>query len=456
MTSSSTVPVVQPSVRSSFLNWFARNRQRSRVLFDAIDERAYYERPIALRNPIVFYEGHLPAFNVIVLIKRGLGRPGADEVLEALFARGIDPEDVASAQARGNPAAWPARAAVHAYAEQADAIVIEALEHAPLAQPGHPVLDRASGVYTMLEHEAMHQETLLYMWHRLDLELKHQPDDAPLLELGAAPPAPRRVEIPAGVVRLGASPDQPFGWDNEYDAGDVDVASFDIDAYNVTNADFLQFVEAGGYEDRTLWAEEGWRWRAETGVAHPLFWERGPDGWLWRGQFERVPLPPAWPVYVSHAEAAAYARWRGRRLPTEAEYHRAAFGTPDGHERVFPWGEEPPDATRGHFDFAGYDPIPVGARPRGASAWGVEDLMGNGWEWTSTIFEPFAGFAPMPAYPEYSADFFDGQHFVLKGASPVTARELIRRSFRNWFRPTYPYVYASFRTVGSGDREGRS
>ncbi len=113
----------------------------------------------------------------------------------------------------------------------------------------------------------------------------------------------------------------------------------------------------------------------------------------------------------------------------------------------FPWGDGPPDATRGQFDFAGFDPVPVGARPAGASAWGIEDLVGNGWEWTSTLFEPFPGFTPMPAYPEYSADFFDGRHYVMKGASPVTARELIRPSFRNWFRPNYPYVYASFRTA---------
>ena len=165
--------------------------------------------------------------------------------------------------------------------------------------------------------------------------------------------------------------------------------------------------------------------------------------------WDLIPLPMAWPVYVSHAEASAYARWKGRRLPTEAEYHRAAYGTPEGPERAHPWGEAPPDATRGHFDFAGADPVPVGSFPKGASAWGVRDLVGNGWEWTSTVFAPFPGFQPMPSYPQYSADFFDGKHYVMKGASPVTAKELIRRSFRNWFRPTYPYVYAKFRTAGT-------
>jgi formylglycine-generating enzyme required for sulfatase activity len=146
--------------------------------------------------------------------------------------------------------------------------------------------------------------------------------------------------------------------------------------------------------------------------------------------FSSEPLPPRWPVYVSHAEASAYAAWKRRRLLTEAEWHRAAEG-----------------ATPGHADFAGYDPIPVGSRPGSGSVHGVHDLIGNGWEWTSTVFAPFAGFTPMRSYPEYSGDFFDGRHYVMKGASPATARELIRPSFRNWFRGNYPYVYAKFRTA---------
>lgn len=165
--------------------------------------------------------------------------------------------------------------------------------------------------------------------------------------------------------------------------------------------------------------------------------------------FEEIPLPLAWPVYVSHAEASAYARWKGRRLPSEAEYHRAAFATPEGEERPYPWGDAAPGAPHGNFDFRSWDPLPVGACPGGASAWGVHDLVGNGWEWTATPFAGFPGFAPMPSYPRYSSDFFDGEHYVLKGASPATARELVRRSWRNWFQPRYPYPYAAFRCVGS-------
>jgi formylglycine-generating enzyme required for sulfatase activity len=160
-----------------------------------------------------------------------------------------------------------------------------------------------------------------------------------------------------------------------------------------------------------------------------------------------IPLPLNAPAYVTHAEASAYARWAGKQLPTEAEFHRAAYETPGQDQRLYPWGNAEPDASRGNFDFYrwGWDPVDVNATPAGDSAWGVSQLVGNGWEWTSTKFGPFPGFQTFPFYPGYSQNFFDEEHYVMKGGSPVTAACMLRRSFRNWFRPNYPYVYATFR-----------
>jgi formylglycine-generating enzyme required for sulfatase activity len=170
-----------------------------------------------------------------------------------------------------------------------------------------------------------------------------------------------------------------------------------------------------------------------------------------RSLLEDVPFPLAaeWPVMVSHAEASAYARWKGARLPSESEWHRAARGTPAGDERRFPWGDEPPAERHGAFGFRSGTPVPVGSFPDGASAWGVHELVGNGWEWTGTPFAPLPGFEPMPRYPGYSADFFDGRHLVLLGASWATDEALLRPSFRNWFQPQYPYVFAKFRGARS-------
>jgi ergothioneine biosynthesis protein EgtB len=238
-----------------------------------------------------------------------------------------------------------------------------------------------------------------------------------------------------------------FGWDNEFDECKVFVPEFRIDSHKVTNRDFLHFLANGGYHERSLWSEEGWNWLQSSGTSHPAFWILNGSRIFLRTMFDEIPLPLDWPVYVSHAEAAAYARWGGKELPTEAEWHRAAYGTHDGQERSFPWGEELPNAAHGNFDFARWDPAPVNAYPAGASAFGVEGLLGNGWEWTQSTFAPFPGFEPFPFYPGYSANFFDNRHFVIKGASSRTAACMLRRSFRNWFQPHYPYVYAGFRCV---------
>lgn len=436
---------------ADFDRWYTHNRLRTRAIFDLVADEAYYSRPIDLRHPIVFYEGHLPAFSFNTLVKRALGGASIDPRLESLFARGIDPSDDHARAADAK--SWPARSEVRQFAAEADRRVREALTMADLDRPGDPLLDRAEAVFAILEHEAMHQETLLYMWHRLPFDQKQQPATYRPRVAGAAP-VQEWIAVPAGRATLGADTTAiPFGWDNERPGHREDVAQFSIQRHNVTNADYLEFVDAGGYRDARWWRVEDWGWVQGARVRSPAFWESIDGVWHWRGMFELLALPLSWPVYVSYAEAAAYAKWRGRRLPTEAEFQRAAYGTPEGTERIHPWGSASPSAAHGVFDFTSWDPEPAGSHPAGRSAWAVDDLVGNGWEWTNTVFSPFPGFRPLPSYPEYSADFFDGEHFVMKGASPATARELVRPTFRNWFRPRYPYVYATFRCASPVDAE---
>ena len=431
--------------RRALTDWYRLNRARSAALFQLLEDDAYYRQPIALRHPVVFYDGHLPAFSFNTLVKGALGGASIDARLEALFARGIDPEH--EDEGGASRFEWPDRGVVRQFADEVDRRVIDALTHADLVQTGHPLLDRGEAVFTILEHEAMHQETLLYLWHRLPYSSKRAPQGY-VPQLAGKPPHQEWIEVPAGRATLGVDRSAvPFGWDNEFPAHVVEVPAFEIQRHDVTNAAFLEFVDAGGYHDARWWTPEGLQWVRHEQLEHPAFWERQEGEWHWRGMFGPVPLPLAWPVYVSQAEAAAFARWRGDRLMTEAEFQRAAYGTPDGSERRFPWGDAPAEPARGVFDFTSWDPEPAGSRPTGCSAWGIDDLVGNGWEWTGTVFAPFPGFQPMPSYPQYSADFFDDAHVVLKGASTATARALIRPSFRNWFRPHYPYIYATFRCV---------
>lgn len=431
--------------RSTFLSWYLRNRQRSQALFDLLTDEAYYHQPIDLRHPVVFYDGHLPGFSFNTLVKRGLGESSIDAGLEDLFARGIDPDAPVEPEAAAFE--WPSREAVRRFTLEADRRVVDALTRSELDRPGHRLLDGAEAVYSILEHEAMHHETLLYMWHRLPLSEKRRPEGYRLVTDGSLP-AEEWIAVPAGRATLGVNRgDIEFAWDNECPARVVDVGAFAMSRHDVTNAQFMAFVDAGGYGAEEWWAPEDFAWIQRDRVTHPSFWERRDGSWFWRGMFDIVPLPESWPVYVTLAEARAYASWRGLRLPTEAEFQRAAFGDPAGGERRHPWGDAPPSSEHGVFDLASWDPEPAGSHPAGRSAWGIDDLVGNGWEWTTTPFAPFQGFRAWESYPEYSADFFDGQHFVIKGASSATASELIRPTFRNWFRPRYPYVYATFRCV---------
>ena len=409
-------------LQKDFVDWYRRNRSRSSALFDLLSPEAYTSRPIPLRHPICFYEGHLPAFSYITLIERTLGGGPIDAYLEKLFQRGIDPDD-ASAAAASAPPKWPSRREIQEFAKRCDDAVLRELGNRRSARDERYL----QAAYTILEHEQMHHETLVYILQRVPYAQKPKPLDA---STPADGPLPQHelLSIPAGEALLGANRGEiPFGWDNEFGASVCAVDAFAIDKHSVTNADYLRFVDAGGEP--------------------PPFWVQRNGRWFQQAMFEEVELPLSWPVYVTYDQAAAYARWKGLGLPTEAQYQRAAYGTPQGSQRLFPWGSEAPLHKHGNFDFQQWDPRPAGSFPDGASAWGVQDLVGNGWEWTSSRFEPFPGFTPMASYPQYSADFFDGKHYVLKGASPVTARELIRRSLRNWFRPNYPYIYAKFRCV---------
>jgi gamma-glutamyl hercynylcysteine S-oxide synthase len=416
-------------------------------LFDHVRPEFLYERPIPERHRIVFYVGHLEAFDWNLLRERVLGRTSFHSEFDNLFAFGIDPVD--GGLPTDQPSDWPSPVQVRDYVSQVRQALDAGLASA-LSQNGRLEEHSANQLLDVaIEHRLMHAETLAYMLHQLPFNMKVTKPRLP--ELVLRPVTPRMVEIPAGQATLGLQRcrTNSFGWDNEYEEHAIAVPSFSIDQYEVTNREYLQFMNAGGYDNQALWSESDWKWKTQQNISHPVFWSQMNGEWQYRTMFENVPLPLDWPVYVSHAEASAYARWAGKALPTEAQWHRAAYGTPEGLEREFPWGAGTPNRRFGNFDFERWDPTPVGAFPEGQSAFGVADLVGNGWEWTSTPFAPFPGFEPFEFYPGYSANFFDGAHSVMKGGSPRTAACMLRRSFRNWFQPHYQYVYAGFRSVRS-------
>jgi len=440
------MPVAQRevAVRHELLDRLADARTNTDRLFDLVKPEFLYDRPIPERHRIVFYVGHLEAFDWNLLRERAIGVETFHPEFDRLFAFGIDP--VGGGLPTDLPKDWPAVSDVREYVAGVRHALDEGLEAGMLSETLRE-FPLSLLLQVAIEHRLMHAETLTYMLHQLPLDRKTPPQLKPELVLG--PGMPAIIEIPAGRATLGLRREDPssFGWDNEYEENTVEVPAFSIDQFPITNQQYLEFLTAGGYENSDFWSRQGWDWKSKNNISHPGFWRNHTGVWYFAGMFEEVPLPMDCPVYVSHAEASAYARWAGKSLPTEAQWHRAAYGTPEGNERPYPWGIEAPSQTRGNFDFQRWNPTPVGAFPEGQSAFGVMDLLGNGWEWTSTLFSPFPGFEPFSFYRGYSADFFDNKHFVMKGGSARTAACMLRRSFRNWFQPHYPHVYAGFRCV---------
>jgi gamma-glutamyl hercynylcysteine S-oxide synthase len=436
--------------RDQLLVRLAESRSMTDDLFRIVRTEALYDRPISERHRIVFYIGHLEAFDWNLIADQALGLGPAHQEFDRLFAFGIDP--VGGGLPTDQPSDWPGLAEVNAYdlgvRKELDNILSDrAPASASRWKYPHDVI-----LNVAIEHRLMHAETLAYMLHRLPTQRKIAPPGyrSPTSSETSPPIPARMIDIPAGTVTLGIPQGREwFGWDNEFKVHSAHVPAFAIDANKVTNGDFLKFMGASGYDDRSYWSDQDWAWIKEESISHPRFWRQRQGQWFYQGMFEEAPLPLACPVYVSHAEASAYARFVGKSLPIEAQFHRAAYGTAEGVERAYPWGDAPPDSGRGNFDFQHWDPTAVGSYPGGRSAFGVEDTLGNGWEWTSSLFAPFPGFEPFPFYRGYSANFFDGKHYVMKGASPRTAACMLRRSFRNWFQPHYPFVYASFRCVSN-------
>jgi iron(II)-dependent oxidoreductase len=453
-------------------------RQQTDQFFALITPESLYQRAITERHRLIFYVGHLEAFDWNLIAHTTCARPSLHRRFEELFAFGIDPIVTQTLQPSAgtastvlpcdNPEDWPALPELLAYCTAARAAVDSCLAEllAAPTQKGIAQDPDTGPLHMAIEHRLMHLETLAYMLPKLPLAsfvpaLIASQSSSVTRQPGYArtglPGSVRMIAIPAGKAALGRPRGAGFGWDNEYEPHVVEVPRFAIDARNVTNGEFAEFVAAGGYKDPSLWHQEDWLWKTASELHHPWSWRmHGQDIYI-RTCFAEVPLPVDWPVGVSLAEARAYLRFaskkRGQtlRLPTEAEFHRAAYGVPGepgAPGRPYPWGDEPPlPLHHGNFGAVSYSTTPVAAFPAGDSAFGVTDLMGNGWEWTQTLFQPFQGFQIDPRYAGYSQPFFDDQHYVLKGASARTHGIFLRSSFRNWFQPHYPYVLSKFRAV---------
>ncbi|HUF36535.1 MAG TPA: ergothioneine biosynthesis protein EgtB [Gemmatimonadales bacterium] len=311
----------------------------------------------------------------------------------------------------------------------------------------HPLLQDGLVYRMVLQHEYQHNETILQT-----LQLKQ---GAPYLPYARAelPDAVHRpggamgemVRFPGGTVSIGTD-DRSAAYDNERPRHAVEVAPFLIDVNPVTNGDFLVFIAAGGYATPEYWSEAGWRWLADSGASAPRYWEWREGTWFTRSMDREGPVDPSHPVcHVCWYEAEAYARFAGKRLPTEVEWETAASWDPaTGTARSYPWGEDRPTRELANLDQLGFGTAPVGAYPRNLSPLGCYGMLGDVWEWTASDFGPWPGFAAFP-YREYSEAFFGSEYKVLRGGSWATRPGAVRNTFRNWDYPIRRQIFSGFR-----------
>jgi len=324
--------------------------------------------------------------------------------------------------------------------------VLDKLETLDL-EAGDPLL-RDGYVYAMVaQHEYQHNETILQT-----LQLKRgEPYRAPR---GLTVPEPRievavgsMVRFPGGAVPIGTS-DRRIAYDNERPRHFVELRPFSIDVAPVTNAQYLEFMEDGGYRRRVLWSDAGWAWKEADSAESPKHWFRDAEGSTWHVRtFDRKgPMDPRRPVcHVTYHEAEAYARWAGKRLPNEFEWEAAAsFDPASGQQQLFPWGDDSWTPQLANLDQLAFETAPVGAYPRNVSPLGCYGMIGDVWEWTSSDFSGYPGYQTFP-YPEYSEVFFGTEYKVLRGGSFATRPGAIRNTFRNWDYPIRRQIFSGFR-----------
>ncbi|MDT7807725.1 MAG: gamma-glutamyl hercynylcysteine S-oxide synthase [Acidobacteriota bacterium] len=418
---------------------FAQAREETLHLFDLATERELRRSPGFGYRPLMWHLAHIGVFEAYWLVQKLGGRPAPDELYERVF----DPIRTPREESKD----LPSRREMEDYLRRVRSGVDECLachdfdSVDPLARGGYLF-------HLVLEHEWQHQETLLYLFQLLDPSKKTRPVEPSRGAFEESTTDARgMVSVPAGSFMMGAVWDS-FAYDNERPAREVFVPDFRIARAPVTNGEYARFIEEGGYERRECWGEEGWRWREKESWQCPLYWRRegAKGGWVERRMFDECALRLDHPVAgISWYEAEAYAVFAGKRLPTEAEWEKAAsWDEARSAKRRYAWGDDEPDDVRCNFAQHFWGTTPVGAFPEGASAYGCLDMTGNVWEWTADAFDAFRGFEPFP-YPEYSEVWFDGDHRVLKGGSWATRPTVLRTSFRNFFRRHFRIAFAGLR-----------
>jgi gamma-glutamyl hercynylcysteine S-oxide synthase len=410
-------------------------RNRTLGLVEPFSDEELRTSPSRIMSPLVWDLGHCANYEELWLLRNVAGHHATDPVLDDIYNAFEHPRW----ERPSLPLLGPDEA--RRYMNDVRAKSLDVLEQVELT-PEQRLLDRGYVYGMVVQHEHMHDETML-------ATIQLMQDGAQRLPRMASPHAQVKVPqdmvlIPGGPFEMGTSIDA-WAFDNERPAHTVDVAPFLIDRTPVSNAQYLAFMEGGGYDDPRHWSEDGWTWRRENNKTKPGFWERDGASWVIRRFGTTVDVDPDEPVqHVSYHEADAFARWAGKRLPTEAEWEKAASWGPANRKQRFPWGDVEADGGRANLGQRHFGPAQIGAYPDGVSAYGCHQMLGDVWEWTSSDFQPYPGYEWFP-YREYSEVFYGTDYKVLRGGSWATHISSVRNTFRNWDYPIRRQIFAGFR-----------
>ncbi|MBA2442539.1 MAG: ergothioneine biosynthesis protein EgtB [Rubrobacter sp.] len=411
-------------------------RERTRLILKPVSAEDLEAQHETIMSPLIWDYGHIGNYEELWLLKEAAGRSLSDRELYDMYDASLYPREERPSLDLLD------REGADRYLDGVRETVREAITEADFDGEDH--LLRGGFVYHMiLQHEAQHNETMLQT-----LQLMEGSYTPPVRVESPAGgwTGPEMVHVPGGPFVMGTD-DEQEALDNERPAHEIDLPGFYIDTTPVTNRSYVEFVEDGGYERRGLWSEEGWRWKQTEDISAPKHWYQPElhSWWTQRFGFDEALRPEAPVVHVSHYEADAYARWAGKRLPTEAEWEKAAsWDSGTQTRRLFPWGAEPPTQERTNLDQLAFGTSEVGAYPAGESSCGCLDMVGNVWEWTASDFAAYPGFRAFP-YDEYSKVFFGDEYKVLRGGSWVTRPAAIRNTFRNWDYPIRRQLFVGFR-----------
>lgn len=424
--------------QETLIAYFKNTWELYELLFSSINEdRFLYTNPDPLRHPLIFYLGHTAVFYINKLVIAGLMDESEriNAHFEKLFEQGVDP---AKSEELGTEA-WPSVEAVRAYRVEAyDRVLdfIAGMDFNQQVNADHPFWS----IFMGLEHDRIHFETSSMLIRHYPVDWVTRPDEWSYGPTDTGAPANDWIPVPGGEIQLGKPHDFPtFGWDNEYGSLKVPVADFEASRNLVTNAEFMEFVQAGGYGNQECWTEEGWDWVSRFKVAHPRFWVKKGETFLYRAMFDEMEIPGSWPVEVNCHEATAYCNWKGNgtRLLSEAEFRclaRTAISQP--FDLVLT------DDFNLNLKFC--SPTPVGMLETAASTLGFNDVWGNVWCWLSNDFYPLPGFKIHDYYKDFSEPYMDSEHATLLGGSWATSGTAASKYYRLWFRRHF-YQHAGFR-----------